>query len=64
MSDTGKQQFAANQGVYQLSDKTRSVTYDIVLWRSVWTRLYLFIFPLFNPWLWCRERMWCTEKGW
>ena len=31
MSDTGKQQFAANQGVYKLSDKNRSVTYDIVL---------------------------------
>ena len=39
MSDTGKQQFSANQSIYQLSDKDCSVTDDIDLWRSVWTRL-------------------------
>ena len=39
MSDTGKQQFSANQSIYQLSDKDRSVPDDIDLWRSVWTRL-------------------------
>ena len=40
MSDTRKQQFTANQSVYQLSDKDSSVLDDIDLWRSVWTRLY------------------------
>ena len=39
MSDTGKQQFTANQSICQLSDKDRSVRDDIDLWRSVWTRL-------------------------
>ena len=39
MSDTGKQQFTANQSIYQLSDKDRSVPDDIDLWRSVCTRL-------------------------
>ena len=39
MSDTGKQQFTANQNIYQLSDKDRSVRDDIDLWHSVWTRL-------------------------
>ena len=31
MSDTGKQQFTANQSIYQLSDKDRSVPDDIDL---------------------------------
>ena len=31
MSDTGKQQFTANQSIYQLSDKNRSVPDDIDL---------------------------------
>ena len=31
MSDTGKQQFSANQSIYQLSDKDRSVPDDIDL---------------------------------
>ena len=31
MSDTGKQQFTANQSFYQLSDKNRSVPDDIDL---------------------------------
>ena len=39
MSDTGKQQFTANQSIYQLSDKDRSVLDDIDLWHSVWTSL-------------------------
>ena len=39
MSDTGKQQFTANQSIYQLLDKYRSVPDYIDLWRSVWTRL-------------------------
>ena len=39
MSETGKQQFSANQSIYQLSDKDRSVPDDIDLWRSAWTRL-------------------------
>ena len=37
--DTGKQQFTANQSIYRLSDKDRSVPDDIDLWRRVWTRL-------------------------
>ena len=40
VSNTGKQQFTANQSIYHLSDKDRSVSDDIDLWRSVWTRLY------------------------
>ena len=36
MSETGKHQFTANQSIYQLSDKNRSVPDDIDLWRSVW----------------------------
>ena len=40
MSSTCKQQFTANQSIYQLSDKEQSVPYDIGLRRSVWTRLY------------------------
>ena len=40
MSNTGKQQFTANQSIYQLSDKDRSVPDDIDFGRSVWTRLY------------------------
>ena len=40
MYDTGKQQFTANQSIYQLSEKDRSVPYDIDLWHSVWTRLF------------------------
>ena len=39
MADTGKQQFTANQSIYQLLDKCCSVPDDIDLWRSVWTRL-------------------------
>ena len=39
MSDTGKQQFTANQSIYQLSDKDCSVPNDIDLWRCVWTCL-------------------------
>ena len=39
MSDTGRQQFTANQSIYQLSDKDRSVPDDNDLWRSVLTRL-------------------------
>ena len=31
MTDTGKQQFSANQTIYQLSDKDRSVLDDIDL---------------------------------
>ena len=31
MSDTGKQQFTANQSIYQLSDKDHSVPDDIDL---------------------------------
>ena len=31
MSDTGKQQFTANQSIYQLSDKDRRVPDDIDL---------------------------------
>ena len=31
MSDTGKQQFTANQSIYQLSNKDRSVRDDIDL---------------------------------
>ena len=31
MSDTGKQQFTANQSIYQLSDEDRSVPDDIDL---------------------------------
>ena len=37
MSNTGKQQFTANQSIYQLLDKDRSVPDDIDLWRSIWT---------------------------
>ena len=40
VNNTGKQQFSANQGIYQLSDKDRSVPDDIDLWSSVFTRLY------------------------
>ena len=39
MINTGKQQFTANQSIYQLSDKDRSVPVDIDLWRSGCTRL-------------------------
>ena len=39
MSDTGKQQFTANQSIYQLSDKDHSVPDDSDLWRKVWTCL-------------------------
>ena len=39
MSNTGKQQFTANQSIYQISDKYRSVPDGIDSWRSVWTRL-------------------------
>ena len=39
MSNTGKQQFTANQSIYQLSDKDCSVLDDIDLWLSVRTRL-------------------------
>ena len=39
MSNTGKQQFTANQSIYQLSDIDHSVLDDIDLWRSVWTSL-------------------------
>ena len=41
MSNTGKQQFTANQSIYPLSDKDRSVPDHIDLWRSVFTRLYI-----------------------
>ena len=41
MSDTGKQQFTANQSIYQLSEKDRSVPDDIDMWGSVLTRLFL-----------------------
>ena len=40
-SKDSKQQFSANQSIYQLSDKDRSVPDDIDLCRSAWTRLYL-----------------------
>ena len=40
VSNTGKQQLTANQSIYQLLDKYRSVPDDIDLCRSVWTRLY------------------------
>ena len=39
MSNTGKQQFTANQSIYQLSDKDRSALDDIDLWCSVCIRL-------------------------
>ena len=44
MSNTGKQQFTADQSIYmyQLLDKDFSVPDDIDLWRSVWTRLYCY----------------------
>ena len=39
MSDTGRQQFNANQSIYKLWDKDRSVPDDNDLWRSVLTSL-------------------------
>ena len=52
ISNTGKQQFSANQSIYQLLDKDRSVPYDIDLCRSVWTRLlYAKLTPKFNLWI-------------
>ena len=42
MSNTGEQQFTANQSIYQLLDKDRGFQDDIDLWRSVWTRLYIY----------------------
>ena len=39
VSNTGEQQFTANQSIYPLLDKDSRVPDDIDLWRSVWTRL-------------------------
>ena len=40
LTNIGKQQFTANQSIYQFSDKDRTVPDEIGLWRSVCTRLY------------------------
>ena len=55
MSDTGKQQFTANQSIYQLSDKDRSVPDDIdrVLGNAesgVFLRQLLVLYAYFSCW--------------
>ena len=50
VSNTGKQQFTANQSINKLTDKDRSVPDDIDLWRSVCTRLLYYSLPNLPDW--------------
>ena len=47
-TNTGKQQFTANQSIYQLLDKDCSVPDDIDLWHCVWTLLKRYFMEKIN----------------